>query len=99
MDDFAVNRILSSANRTMSASKMTLEQAFGCEIKKARELLQKSQQTLAFDAEVHRTYISLIERGQKSPTLAVIGRLAKALNVRPSELLQRVEARLKHSNS
>ena len=79
--------------------KITVEQAFGREIKKARESLQKSQQTLAFDAEVHRTYISLIERGQKSPTLAVIGKLAKALNVRPSELLRRVEAQLEQSKS
>jgi transcriptional regulator with XRE-family HTH domain len=79
--------------------KTTVEQAFGREIKKARESLRKSQQTLAFDAEVHRTYISLIERGQKSPTLAVIERLAKALNVRPSDLLRRVETQLERSNS
>lgn len=78
---------------------MRVEQAFGREIKKARESLQKSQQTLAFDAEVHRTYISLIERGQKSPSLAVIVRLAKALNVTPSKLLRRVEAQLERSNS
>ena len=78
---------------------MTVEQVFGREIKKARESLQKSQQTLAFDAEVHRTYISQIERRQKSPTDAVIVRLAKALNVRPSELLRRVEAQLEQSNS
>ena len=64
----------------MSAVKMTVERAHGCEIKKARESLQKSQQTLAFDAEVHRTYISLIEREAKISLLpAVIGRLAKAL--------------------
>jgi transcriptional regulator with XRE-family HTH domain len=79
--------------------KTTVEQAFGREIKKARESLRKSQQTLAFDAEIHRTYISLIERGQKSPTLAVIERLAKALNVRPSDLLRRVETQLERSNS
>jgi transcriptional regulator with XRE-family HTH domain len=78
---------------------MTVELAFGREIKKARESLQKSQETLAFDAEVHRTYISLIERGLKSPTLAVIVRLAKALNVKPSELLRCVEAQLGQSNS
>ena len=77
---------------------MTVELAFGREIKKARESLQKSQETLAFDAEVHRTYISLIERGQKSPTLAVIVRLAKALKVKPSELLRRVDAQLEQSN-
>lgn len=70
---------------------MTLELAFGHEIKKARKTLRKSQETLAFDAEVHRTYVSLIERGQKSPTLTVIVRLSKALNVKPSELIRRVE--------
>ena len=69
----------------------TVELAFGSEIKKARKALQKSQEALAFDAEIHRTYVSLIERGQKSPTLTVIVRLSKALNVKPSELIRRVE--------
>lgn len=78
---------------------MTTELAFGREIKKAREAVQKSQETLAFDAEVHRTYVSLIERGQKSPTLSVIVRLAKALNVRPSELLRRAEVQFEQRNS
>ncbi len=79
--------------------QMTIELAFGREVKKAREAVQKSQETLAFDAEVHRTYVSLIERGQKSPTLSVIVRLAKALNVRPSELLRRAEAHYERCNS
>ena len=74
-----------------------MEQALGREIKKARESLQKSQEELAFDAEVHRTYVSLIERGQKSPTLAVIARLARALRMKPSELLRRVEAQFEQS--
>lgn len=78
---------------------MTMELAFGREVKKAREAVQKSQETLAFDAEVHRTYVSLIERGQKSPTLSVIVRLAKALNVRPSELLRRAEVQFEQRNS
>ena len=68
-----------------------VELAFGSEIKKARKALRKSQETLAFDAEIHRTYVSLIERGQKSPTLTVIVRLSKALKVKPSELIRRVE--------
>ena len=70
---------------------MTMERALGLEIKRIRESLQKSQEALAFDAGIHRTYVSLIERGRKSPTLTVIAKLAKALNVRPSELLRRVE--------
>lgn len=69
----------------------TVELAFGSEIKKARKALRKSQEALAFDAEIHRTYVSLIERGQKSPTLTVIVRLSKALKVKPSELIRRVE--------
>ena len=70
---------------------MTMERTLGREIKRVRESLQKSQEALAFDAGIHRTYVSLIERGRKSPTLTVIAKLAKALNIRPSELLRRVE--------
>lgn len=76
--------------------KMTMGGALGREIKRARESLHKSQETLAFDAGIHRTYVSLIERGRKSPTIAVIAKLAKALNVRPSELLRRVEEQIDH---
>ena len=43
-------------------------------------------------------YTRMIERGKKSPTLAVIVRLANALNVKPSELLQRVEVKLKQAD-
>jgi len=79
--------------------RMTMELALGREIKKAREVLQKSQEALAFEAGIHRTYVSLIERGKKSPTLAVIVRLAKALDIKPSELLRRVEVEFERVNS
>ena len=78
--------------------KVTVELALGREIKKAREALQKSQEALAFEAGIHRTYVSLLERGKKSPTLVVIVRLAHALNVKPSELLRRVEVTLEQAN-
>ena len=78
--------------------RMTVELALGREIKKVREALQKSQEALAFEAGIHRTYVSMIERGKKSPTLAVIVRLANALNVKPSELLQRVEVEIEQAN-
>ncbi len=78
--------------------KASIEQALGREIRKARETLGRSQEGLAFDAGVHRTYIGMIERGQKSPTLGVILRLARALNLKPSELVRRAEARFEKSN-
>jgi transcriptional regulator with XRE-family HTH domain len=75
--------------------KITMEQAFGQEIKEAREGMGLSQEALAFEAEIHRTYVSLIERGLKSPTLTVIVRLGRALNVKPSQLIRRTETRLR----
>ena len=50
-----------------------------------------TQEQLAHEAGVHRTYVSLLERNEKSPTLKVLMRLARALNVRPSQLLAKVE--------
>jgi len=51
------------------------ERLFGQEISKIRKSRSISQEELGFQAGVHRTYVSQIERGLKSPTLAVILRL------------------------
>jgi len=53
-----------------------------------------SQEELGFQAGVHRTYISQIERGIKSPTLNVILRLAKALHKPASGLIASVEKKM-----
>ncbi len=50
-----------------------------------------SQERLGFVAGFHRNYISLLERGERSPSLAAIIQLARALGVRPTYLMQRVE--------
>lgn len=63
----------------------------GDELKKARAHMCLSQEQLAEKAGVHRTYISLLERNLKSPTLDVLLRICKALEIRPSELLRRLE--------
>ena len=76
-----------------------MELALGREIKKAREILHQSQAALAFEAGIHRTYVSLIKRGKKSPTLAVIVKLATALGIKPSELLRRVEVEFERVSS
>lgn len=47
-----------------------------------------SQEELARRAGIHRTYIGGIERGERNPTLTMIHRLAKALGVSPSQLLE-----------
>jgi transcriptional regulator with XRE-family HTH domain len=50
-----------------------------------------SQEELGFESELDRTYISGIECGVRSPTIATVGRLCRALGVRVSELIARAE--------
>jgi len=60
---------------------------FGLVVRKHRKAKGFSQESLALKAEVHRTYIGGIERGERNPTLTMIFRIAKALKVHPSHLL------------
>ena len=71
---------------------MTPETAFGQVLQRLRLERGQSQEQLGFESGYHRTYISLLERGRKSPSLATVFRLARVLKVRPSDLLRRVEA-------
>jgi len=64
---------------------------FGSELRKAREAAGLSQEKLAFESKLHRTYISQLERDLKSPTLIAVFRLCDALDVKASELIRRVE--------
>ena len=56
-----------------------------------RQRLGISQEELASRAGVHRTYVSQIERGLKSPTLNIILRLARALDYRAASIVATVE--------
>jgi len=63
---------------------------FGENIKKIREEKGFSQEELANIAEFDRTYISLIERGKRNLSLLNICKFAKALEVKPYELIKNV---------
>ncbi|GMU61115.1 MAG: hypothetical protein AMXMBFR34_28780 [Myxococcaceae bacterium] len=73
---------------------MTLEMAFGLVLQRVRRASDLTQEDLGFAAGVHRTYVSILERGEKSPTLSVLARLATALGTTPSVLLQEAEQEL-----
>ncbi len=51
----------------------------------------RSQEALGFAARLHRTEVSLLERGERDPRLSTIVRLARALGVTPAELLDGIE--------
>ncbi|MEQ8637159.1 MAG: helix-turn-helix transcriptional regulator [Marinoscillum sp.] len=56
-----------------------------------REEAGMTQEALAFEAGVDRTYISQLERNKKSPTVDVLFRLCEAMGIKASELIARVE--------
>ena len=60
---------------------------FGRRVRKLREAKGWSQESFADEIGIHRTYIGGIERGERNPTLTTIVRIAKALGVKPSELV------------
>ena len=64
---------------------------FGENIKKVREKKGLSQEELANIAGFDRTYISLIERGKRNLSLINICRFAKALELKPFELIKNIQ--------
>jgi len=66
---------------------MDIRGRLGANVKRLREAKGLSQEELAFQADMHRTYVSGIERGKRNPTVTVLERLAKPLGVSSGELL------------
>jgi len=67
------------------------EVAFGRVLRSIRESQRISQEELAARSGYHRTYVGMLERGEKSPSLRTLFNIAGALDVRPSEIVRRVE--------
>jgi len=79
----------------VSASKRERTQvAFGETLREIRSAAGISQEKLALESGCHRTYVSLLERGLKSPSLSILFRIAEALHIAPSDIVRHVEARL-----
>ena len=69
---------------------MTHQRRFADNLREARNKAGISQEELAERAGLHRTYISQLERGLKSPSLDVIVALARGLRVKPLEFVSRI---------
>jgi len=61
----------------------------GKNVRSARKELGWSQEDLAFETEIDRTYISGIERGLRNPSLDMLVKLAKTLKMTPPDLLRK----------
>jgi transcriptional regulator with XRE-family HTH domain len=70
------------------AEREALLRAFGERLKALREARVGTQEELAFAAKLHRTHISLLERGKREPSLTTLLILAETLEVPIQKLSQ-----------
>jgi transcriptional regulator with XRE-family HTH domain len=68
---------------------MHTREVFARNLRKARNAKGLSQEALAYEAGVDRTYISALERGVYSATIDMVGKLAAVLEIEASALLER----------
>lgn len=69
-------------------SKHDILNIFGENVRKHRRILNISQEDLAHRADLHRTYIGMIERAEKNITLLNMEKIANALQVKIDDLLK-----------
>ena len=70
---------------------MKIASAFGEVCRKLRLKAGLTQEQLGLDADVRRTYVSLIELGQNQPTITTVFKLSVALNISSSRFIKLVE--------
>ena len=68
---------------------MDIRRQVGLNVKRFRRQKGWSQEEFAFECELHRTYISGVERGVRNPTVLVLKKMATALGIEPGRLLDR----------
>jgi transcriptional regulator with XRE-family HTH domain len=80
--------------------KIQPNQAFGQVLRTLRLEPRLSQEALALEAGIQRNYVSLIERGVNQPSITIIFKLAAALEMKPSQVIELVEteAQVGHGN-
>ena len=66
---------------------MDVRKRVGSNVKRFRKERGFSQEELAFECGLHRTYVSGVERGTRNPTVVVLEKIAKALGIATSWLL------------
>lgn len=70
---------------------MEIRERFAVNLRKARQKKKISQEELGFRCDLHRTEISLLERGGREPRLGTIAKLASALDTTPEQLFEGIQ--------
>lgn len=80
----------------MSINEEKLKKTFGAALRYYRKEADLSQEKLAQEANLDRTFISMLERGLRQPSLITIFELAAILRIKPSQLVIAVEDKIKY---
>ena len=75
---------------------MDLRDVFAANLRRLRNKKGLSQDDLAYEAEVSRSYLSQLEKGAFHASLKIVGKLANVLEVEPAELLKPPPKRSAH---
>ena len=76
------------------ANKQTeLQVIFGETLREFRQKAGLSQEKLAMECNLDRTYISMLERGLRQPSLTSLFDIAESLSIKPSKLIAKVESK------
>jgi transcriptional regulator with XRE-family HTH domain len=67
---------------------MDLVRLLGRNVREARQRKRMTQEALALEADMKRSYLSELEAGKRNPSVRALGRLAVALEIEAGELLR-----------
>ena len=70
------------------SQSMDIRQVMAGNLRRIRKEKGFSQEALAFECGIHRTYVSGVERGIRNPTIMIVAKIAVALDVPASALLE-----------
>ena len=78
----------------MKGDTTVIHGAYRAAVREARKQRKISQEQLAFDSKLDRSFLSQVECGRKQPSLVTIFQIAKALSMTPAQLLAATELKL-----
>lgn len=70
---------------------MKIPQAFGVILRRHRKAANLSQEQLALQCDLDRTYIGMLERAERQPSLTTVFAICEVLNIKPSTFIEDVE--------
>ncbi|GED28660.1 hypothetical protein BAG01nite_47620 [Brevibacillus agri] len=74
-----------------------IENIFGEILRNHRKNRKLSQEDLALNADIDRSFLSEVERGIRKPTINTVFALCYALQIKPSDLIREVEEEYEHN--